>query len=264
MRIFKNNIEITKELERMDSTSYSLTMLSTDFLYFASDFPFNHLFIKMGTVKNVITSTMKIEYFSNSWKEVVDFKDETNGLKNDGFFEFTPSRYLSWMQIVDSVQLGLSQVVYDKYWTRVSFNTSLTASIDLSFMGTKFSDDSDLFSEYPVFDDSAFMTAFKAGKTSWEDQHVKAAEIIVSDLSKKGIILSKDQLLDRKRFIGASVCKTAEIIFTAFGNDYSEQRKLAKEEYSKRLNLSQYAIDTNGNALLDSQEIKMKQGWLSR
>jgi hypothetical protein len=264
MRILHNEVEITKAIDRLDTLMYSLDYVEDDFIYIASDFPFNHLFVKLGSVVNAVSSTMKIEYYENQWNEVVEIRDETNGLFNDGFIEFTPNKDKGWLRQLESEDVGLTKVIYDKYWLRISFPDTLTEGVQLSFIGHKFSDDTDLFSEYPVFNDSNFMAAFKTGKTSWEEQEIKAAELIANDLQKKSVIISKDQILDRKRFLGASVCKTAEIIFSSFGNDYLEQKKEASLEYQKRLNLSQYSIDTNADGILQPEEIRTRQGWLSR
>lgn len=264
MRIFCNNFEITKEVERYDSKVYLLNYNLGDYIYIASDFPFNHIYFKMGAVKNTGAAGMKVEYYSTSWNEVVELRDDTEGLTKDGFIEFTPNRNFGWAQAVDSSLTGQATVVYYKYWTRISFDDSLSADIELSFVGNKFSDDEDLFSEFPVFNDANFLSAFKSGKTSWEEQHIKAAELIIQDLQKKQIIIAKEQILDRKKFIGASTYKTAEIIFTAFGNDYQEQRKIAKEEYSKRLDLSQYSVDLNASGAIEPNEIYVRSGWMSR
>lgn len=265
MRIFYNNTEITKEVERLDSKNYALSYVSGDFIYLASDFPFNNLFIKLGTIKNVISATMKIEYWGSSkWNEVVEVRDETTSLFTDGHIEFTPDRDNLWSMEDDTDDIGITKMVYDKYWTRISFNTTLTPSISLSFIGNKFSDDTDLFAEYPIFNNTDFLTAFTSGKTTWEEQHIKAAELICMDLMKKSVILGPEQILERRKFISASVCKVAEIIFTAFGNDYLEQRKSAREYYYQRLDLSQYSVDSNGDGILNPQEVTIKQGWLSR
>jgi hypothetical protein len=262
MRILFNETEITKEVERLDSSVYVMDYQIGDFIYIASDFPFNHLFLKLGEV-NAVDVTMKIEYWGTNWHEVVELRDETNGLKNDGYIEFTPNEDDNW-SMDDSDEVGLTKVLYNKYWTRISFDDNLTADVELSFVGHKFSDDTDLFYEYPIFNDSNFSNAFKSGKTSWEEQAIKAADLICMDLKKKNVIIGAEQILERRNFIAASVCKTAEIIFTAFGNDYLEQRKSAREDYFQRLDLSQYAIDSDGDGILSPQEVRMKQGWLSR
>jgi hypothetical protein len=155
-------------------------------------------------------------------------------------------------------------VVYDKYWMRISFNQNLKQNLVLNFIGYKFSDDSDLFAEFPIFNDVNFLTAFSSGKTNWEEQHAKAAELIIQDLQKGGVIVAPEQILDKKRFLGASVCKVAEIIFTAFGNDYLEQRKAAKEEYTSRLDLSQFNVDNDNDGILSPGEVVARQNWLRR
>lgn len=264
MRIFKNNQEITQKINRLDSNNYSLSYTLGDYIYIASELPLNNFFIKLGTVKNAISATMKIEYYSKNWEQVVNIIDGTNGLANDGHVEFTPNRQVGWSMPFNSSDVGISAVVYDMYYIRISFDKTLTSSIDLSFIGSKFSDDTDLFFEYPIFDDSNFMNAFKTGKTSWEEQHIKAGQIIVDDLIKRGVIVSKDQILDKNKFTGASVCKVAEIIFTAFGNDYVSGRKLANEEYVKRLDLSQYNVDKNADGILSRAENAASQGWVTR
>jgi len=264
MRIFYNNTEITKQIDRLDTINYALTYTTGNYIYIASDFPFNQLYIKLGAVVNAISTSMTVEYLADGWTSVAELRDETSALSTSGNIEFTPNRNSSWKRTTDSSEAGLTTVVYYKYWTRISFASDLTAAVLLSFMGNKFSDDSDLFDEYPVFDDAAFLSAFKTSKTTWEEQHIKAAVQIVADLQRKNIIVAPEQILERKRFIGASVCKCAEIIFTSFGNDYIEQRKAAKEEYSKRLDLSQYSIDKNNNAILEIKEKTAKQGWLYR
>lgn len=265
MRILFNNTEITKHIERLDTSEYELTYTAPDYIYIASDFPFNHLYFKLGTTVNLVSANMTIEYWGSSkWNEVVELRDETSALSTSGFIEFTPNRDEGWSNEELSSTVGLTTVLYDKYWVRISFDQVLTPAIDLSYIGHKFTDDSDLFSEYPIFNNSDFLTAFKSGKTSWEEQHIKAAEMIAMDLSKKSVIIGKEQILERRKFIGASVCKVAEIIFTAFGNDYIEQRTSAREYYHQRLNLSQYSIDTNGDGILSPSEVVVRQSWLSR
>lgn len=263
MRIFHNNIEITKEVTRLDSSNSVLNYTSGDFIYISSDLPFNHLFIKQS-VHNDVAAVMSVEYYAAGWVPVIELNDETNGLFVDGFVEFTPNKNNGWTMEPYSTNVGLTKMIYDKYWVRISFDVTLKVTTALSFIGNKFSDDTDLFFEYPIFNNANFLTAFKSGKTDWEEQHVKAAELIIADLQKKSVILGAGQILDRKSFIGASVCKVAEIIYTAFGNDYVDQKKEALSEYYKRLNLSQYSVDANNDAILEPLEQQSRQGWLSR
>lgn len=263
MRVFFNTNEITKQTDRYDSSNFAMTYLAGNYLYIASDFPFNHFWVNLPGVKNDVVATMKVEYYGSSWNEVVNLKDETNALSSSGYVEFTPNKNIGWACLTDSTTIGLP-VVYDKYWMRISFNVGLKAGVELGFIGNKFSDDTDLFSEFPIFNDSNYQAAFQVGKTDWVEQHIKAGELIIQDLEKLGVILGPEQILEVKRFRGASVCKVAEIIYTAFGNDYLEQRKLVKEEYSKRMNLSQFKTDQDNNAILSPSDVMARQGWLRR
>jgi hypothetical protein len=274
MRIFfkdgSNVIEITKQLNKYKSDTYMLTMTSSDAIYIATDFPLNHLFVKMGETVNESSSEMIIDYWSSQgWLPVVNKNDYTEAFSMSGFVEFTPDRNHSWTrentnsngQSVDGLE---SIVVYDKYWTRIQFTNNLDANIDLEWIGNLFSDDSDLFAEYPIFNDQSFLTSFEAGKVDWEEQHVKAASLIIQDLKKKNVIIGPEQILDRSVMLPASVCKVAEIIFNAFGNDYSQQRLIAREEYERRIDLSRYSVDGNNDGIEDATDVMAVQGWLTR
>lgn len=261
MRFWHNGNEFTKKVEKLDASSYTLNYQTGDYVYVGSDFPFNHFYLKVLVGANV-TAEMSIEYYSSNWQSVVDIQDETLGLSNEGFVEFTPDKNNNW-QMKDSEKInGLTFKAYDKYWTRISFDSPFTATLD--FCGNKFSDDNDLYSEFPVFDNADYKTAFKTGKTSWEEQHIKAAEIIIQDLKKKNIIFGKEQILDRNVFLGASVQKCAELIYNAFGNDFITQKEQARTEYGRRLDLGQFNIDSNNDAILNHGEVKERQQWVSR
>lgn len=274
MRVFfkdgSNIQEITKQINKYKSDTYMLTMTSSDAIYIASDFPLNHFFIKVGAVVNESPSEMIIDYWSGQgWTPVVNKNDYTEAFSQSGFVEFTPDRDVSWTcesssYGSNSVQGLESIVVYDKYWLKISFTNNLDPSIDLEWLGNLFSQDDDLFSEFPIFNDQTFLTAFETGKTNWEEQHVKAAELIIQDLKKKNVIFGAEQILDQNVFLPSSVCKVAEIIFNAFGKDYQDQLNGARNEYMKRIDLSKYLIDKNNNGIEDAVDVVSFEGWLSR
>jgi hypothetical protein len=274
MRVFfkegSNITEITKEINRYRSDTYLMSLATTDAIYIASDFPLNHFFVKMGDVVNAVSSSIVIDYWSSQgWVPVVNQNDYTEAFSQSGFIEFTPDIDNGWLrentnssgQSVD----GLTSIsVYDSYWIKLTVDTTLTNNIELEYIGNKFSDDDDLFSEYPLFNDVTFITAFEASKESWEEQHVRAADLIIQDLKRKRVILSKAQILDRSILNPASVAKVAELIYTAFGRDYVDQKQDAKDEYNRRIDMSQFSVDTNNNAILEPSELVTRQGWLSR
>lgn len=274
MRVFfkegSNVSEVTRDVNKYKADTYLMSLATTDAIYISSDFPLNSLFIKMGAVVNEVNSVLNVSYWStNSWVNAVHINDYTDAFSQSGFIEFTPDRDESWMmsstnsggQTIDDLT---SIVVYDQYWTKITVDTTLTDSVEIEYIGHIFSDDQDLFSEFPIFNDSNFLVGFEADKTSWQEQHVKAAELIIQDMKRKSIIIGAEQILDRSVLIPASVCKVAEIIFNAFGNDYTEQVNRARAEYDKRMDLSRFVVDVNNNAIKEPIDVGYKQGWLSR
>jgi len=264
MKILFNNEDITRFVERPDSKSVVKSITPTDVIYIGTDFPFNHFYLKMGTASNTVSAVMKVEYYGNGWNEVVQLTDETNSLSSSGFVKFTPNKNSAWNLVSDSQEIGITNINYNKYWTRITFDQELSSDIEISYIGNKFSDDEDLFSEFPVFNDSNFMKAFQLGKTDWEEQTIRASDIIIEELIKKKVIVSGNQILDISRFRSASISKTAEIIFSSFGNDYIEQKDAARKEYLSRLDMSSFSVDSNNNAILEPVEIVSRVGWLSR
>lgn len=274
MRIFFKSgstiTEISNQLNKYKTDEYEISFTTTDAIYLACDFPMNHFYLKFGTTVNLISADLTIETWNgNTWNEVVNKNDYTNGFENSGFIDFTPDRDNGWSMSSSNANgqsvTGLENVtVYDKYWVKITTNTNMTSSIDLKWLGNLFSDDYDLYSEYSIFNDSNFLTGYEAGKTSWEEQHVRASELIIQDLKRKKVILGKEQILERDVFMPASICKVAEIIYNAFGKDYTDQKKSASGEYEKRMDLSQFVVDQNNNGVKDDSEVKSNQGWTSR
>lgn len=273
MRIFHKTgasiVEFSDKVKKFSPDVTSVEMLSGDYLYIASDFPFNHVYFNFADTVNTIPTGMNIDYFStNDWVPVVNKIDGTESFTKSGFVEFTPNKDNSWDR--ESTNYGgdliqdLSTItVYDMYWCRISFDQDLEL-FDFNWIGNLFSDDNDLFSEYPIFADQTFLTAFAAGKIDWKEQHVKASELIIQELKRKNIIFGSEQILDRYVLMPASVAKTAEIIYNAFGRDYNDSRDNARKEYDKRMDLSRFVVDTNNNAIKEPYELQSSQGWLSR
>jgi len=258
------------ELNNFHSGTQTFSFVAAeDYIYVGNVVPFNHFYVKMATA-SVASSTMSVSYWSGSqWRSAVEVIDETGGLTSDGFVTFVPDRDHGWVNAdtngTGQTVTGLTGVtIYDKYWIRLSFNNDLTASSIISWIGQKFSNDDDLGSEYPELVTSNVLTSFESGKTDWEEQHVRAGELIVRDLIAQKIIYAKGQILERNSFMLASVSKVAELIFTSFGDDYIDQKNAARAEYEKRLNKGIYDVDLNGDGELDPREMVTRQGFMSR
>jgi hypothetical protein len=256
----------TKELNsyHVGSKVFNYTT-NQDALYIGSRLPFNHIYFKLKEL-NAVSATMTVQYWNNNWENVVELRDETAGLTQSGFVTFTPDRDSSWTMENESEDVtGLSTVqVYDKYWVKITFNATLTNTTEISWLGQIFCDDYDLGAEYPELTRQNTYMAFQNGKISWEEQCVKASEILSQDLIDKQIIEDKAQILNKEDYKNAAVCKVAELIFNAFGDDYIDQRQRAREEYQLRLSKKIHRVDLNQNAVEDISERKNTSGWLNR
>lgn len=241
-----------------------------DYLYIGNVAPFNHFYIKLGATANTTTTTMSIEYWGGrEWESTVEIIDETDGLQQSGFVTFVPDRNEGWHQEdtsgSGSTITGLTSiVVYDLYWARIKLSADMDPNVILSWIGQKFSNDDDMNAEYVDLNRSDMKTAYEAGKTDWEEQHVRAAEVIIKELISSNIVWSKNQVLERQTFMLPSVSKCAEIIYSGFGDDYADQKETSRKEYKSRLNLGIYNTDINKDGKLDEKEMRAQQGFFSR
>jgi hypothetical protein len=273
MRILYKNTsgieEITHIVNRFSEDAFTFSYVVGDYFYLLSDAPFNHYFLSFNG-GNVNVTSMQIEYMSsNGWQVVANNADYTDLWAKTGVVEFTPDRNYPWA--VRSTNYGGQTIpglesinIYDVYALRISFTNDLSPNLKINYMGHVFNDDIDLYSEYPIFNDAQFLTAFKVGKDNWEEQSIRAAELIIKDLKSKGLIYSPGQILQRELFREASIQKTAEIIFRSFGNDYVDQCQRARKEYEYRMDVKNFVIDQNNNGVKDGFESQVSSGWLSR
>lgn len=241
-----------------------------DYIYIGNIAPFNHFYLKMGSTINADVATISIEYWDgDTWHEVIETIDETEGLAKSGFISWVPDKDSVWHRSNTNqngqVITGLTSIkIYDLFWARIKISGAVDSGIELKWLGQKFSDDNDLGSEYPDLVRSATKVAFEAGKTDYEEQAVRAAEVIVSDLIKENIIWSKNQILDKDAFKLCSVNKIAEIIYNAFGDDYLDQKTQARQEYQSRFKKVIFAVDLNEDGQLSVYEAKARMGFASR
>jgi len=274
--IYSNNTvlaDISNNVSNYHSGSDAITFVADeDYFYLGQRFAFNQFYIKLAALSTA-SSVMLLSYWDGKeWRSVVEVGDNTSGFTKDGKVFFVPDKQYGWMKS-DTVRnsgveeiTGLGDVIiYDRYWLRVSFSVDLDADTAIQWIGKLFASDDDLYSEYPMFNNSSLKTAIETGKTNYEEQRLRATEVCIDNLITKGIINNGNQLLDAEKLKTPIVSKTAEIIFSMLGFDeYEEDRKRARNEYTSRLNKDIFNVDRNDNALLDDRETNVRQGRMWR
>lgn len=259
--------EWTPELINYKSGSKTFSYVTgQDAIYIGSLYPFNHQYFKFGATVNLVAATMSIKYWDgNEFVDVANILDETNTFGQSGFITFTPDEDKLWCKENTEDITELDDIkIYNMYWLKITFNQNLTASTIISWIGQKFSDDDDLGAEYPLLTRSSMKAAFETGKTSWEEQHVRAAELLIKDLIESNVIDNRNQILVREKFKLAAVSKCAELAFAGFGDDYNDDKVNARNEYNSRRKMRIYLVDLDGDANLEPFEVRNRQGFLSR
>jgi len=246
-----------------------------DAIYIGTYIPINHLYCKVGGIVNSQASVIIVSPWNGSaFVSAAEVIDETSvagaSLAQSGFISWVTDKNELWGRD-DTVVSGAEKVtglgsitIYDRYWLKLTFSADLTASVVLSWVGHLFSDDNSFASEFPDLMRSSNMTSFESGKTDWEEQHVVAAKQLINDIIYQRKIDMVGQILDRRDYELAVNQKVAEIIYTAFGDDYIDQKTEARKEYSSRLNKLFPKVDLNKNARYDVQEQIKVRGKLMR
>jgi len=249
----------------------TIDLTTSDYLYIGQTFPFNNLYFLMGTLNTTASNVTVKLWNSKEWIDVAELSDETNGFQSHGHMTFVPKKQENWHR--DDTQNnnaqervdGLGNVnIYDKYWIRISIDTNIDAGTTLKWNGSLFSDDNDLGTEYPELLLSNLLDSIESGKSDYQEQHVKAAELVISDLQSRNIIKHSGQILDKESVKNISVCKVAEIVYTMLGDDYEDNRALARKEYESRLKKNIFNVDLDEDGRLDIKESGFRHGVLSR
>ena len=248
-------------------------VVGEDYIYVGSEMPFNHRYISV-TVANDVTAVASVELWDgDSWEAALDVQDFTSvsgkSLAQSGIIMWSLDPNKQWLSDDTNYNsqtiTGLSDArIMGLYWARISFSATLKNTTAIKYIGHKFATDDDLKLRYPDLIRSNVYTQFLAGKTNWEEQHIICAENIITDLKKKNVVKSANQIIDWRLFTEASVYKLAELIFTAFGRDYDVSRENAANKYKQALSMGQYNLDTNMDTRLNPIESQTTQGFLKR
>ncbi len=239
-----------------------------DYLFLGSPYPFNSIYFKVKTAA-VTTVTPSIDYWNGSeWVSSIEVQDETTGFKKSGYVTWQVNRFKSSWSREDTKHSGGGERVtglggvniYDQYWTRLKLSGD--AAFALTWVGHCFITDNDLKTEYPEFKSTTLLGAVESGKTTWEEQIIRASRLVIEDLIQRRIITNQSQILDRRKMESMTVSKTAEIIYNLLGDDYTDQRAAANKEYMRRVDGQILSVDLNNDGDLSLAEGRFRQGYL--
>lgn len=269
------NIDISNEMASVAGVSKVLPIVAAqDYIYLGSEFPFNHRYITVKVANDQSATVSAVHLWNgSSWEAALDVQDFTAAsgktLAQSGHIVWTPDPNKSWMK--DNTNhsghtiTGLSGMsIFNLYWVRLTFSADLKNTTELQYIGHKFADDNDLKLQYPDLVRSNVYLQFLAGKTTWEEQHVIAAEQIINDMKEKNILKSKNQILDYRLLTQPAVHKVASLIYNALGQDYRDLKNDAEANYKKAMSQRIFNVDTNMNATLEDGEVYIGTGYLRR
>lgn len=233
-----------------------------DALYLGSDLPFNHRYFHVpDALKNAVSGSVTAHLWDGQqWRQAVQTHDLTKvagvPFARAGLILWVPDRDYAPALEDTTADMGspLSSVkIYDKYWVKLSFSDAF--SFTLKYVGHKFCKDSDLRTYYADLDRAEVRTAFYGTATpSWDSIHVAAAEEIIRDLRARGIIWSKNQILEPDVFRDAGAHRAAAIIYAPGGLNQPEKQEDAEKQYKTAMGKLNFKVDRNADARLDPGE----------
>lgn len=265
-RVLHQTADISELVNDFRTGQYTFAYTLGQYLYIGSIVPFNNFWVEIGTANDVAATVSVDIWFGKEWKSAVDVYDGSQALFQTGRITWNTDIDYGWdPERRSSDVTGLSGTnIYDMYWARFSWNQTLKATTVIKYIGQKFANDDVLASYYPDLTLSSLKEQFETGKTTWDEQHYMAAQHIVMDMKKRGIIFGRGQILDYSLLEAAACHKLAEIVYTSFGPSYFEQRAEASKYYEKNIQLPFMTVDKNLDGRLEPVERVISTRFMTR
>lgn len=263
--------DVTYELSDFSNSEASTLELSAnDYIYLATEAPFNSRYFQFVT-PNATPVSLEVEIFNGEqWFSAIDLMDTTNGFTRDGFVRFGLDIFgngETWSKQDSKDVLNVPQEVqiFASYWMRLKVASTLDLSTALDYVGLKFIEDEDLYSIYPMLRNNGLRNAWKTGKTTWNEQHLVAADHILMKLRDMGVVGTRSgfSIMDVQYLREAAIHKAAEIIWSGLGN-YDEKAKEAHKKFTDAMGTKYFNSDINGDGQLSRHERSTAIGFMKR
>lgn len=254
-----------------ESSTVTLALSTTKFIYVGQKCPFTSLFFYKGTA-NSVSSTLKVEYWDGTaWREIADLLDDTvtagAPLAKSGSIKWYLDDDYSWQKVFDTTDASapteLSSVkIYDMYWVRISSLDALTSGATAKQLAYTFTSTQEL-NNYDV-EISGYYESFETGKADWIREIITASKLTLMEMKRRGLATHNGQLIELDDFNIPTSYKALELIYSNLGPSYAEKRKWAGDEFKNSLNVQRPVIDTNKDGKITGDEAKGTPRTLSR
>ena len=242
------SVEITQSTQDLSANTTAFVLTTAEFLYVGFQDRFASRYFKMGTA-NTNSANLTVEYYNqqNTWAEVEDLVDQTNGFTQDGFINWqNKNDWKAFKQTpIDDVAL---------YWVRISTDADLSAGTTIQSVINLYSDDEMLRIYYPeLITDSRYLPD---SRTDFLEQHQSAKELVVLRLKQRKLISREGQIIDINEVAQAAVHATAYLILNPIAtNDTTrEMADRAFQNFQLEIKETNLSIDQSGDGVVSEAE----------
>lgn len=255
LKVFHNSTDYSNSAFDFSRDTFSLTLLSTDYLYIGFSKPINSVYVQLNTV-NTNANTLTAQYHNGStWTALSNVYDDTKGFTRSGFITWDRNQSNEAATTVNSESA---------YWIRLQPSVSHSATV-VQAINFIFVDDNELTLEVPEITDTQHLT----GKTSHILTHVAVRNQILQDLNNKSYYklnpttgIKEDltcwDILDANQIKQAATFLALSKIYFNFsdspGDKYSEKSAYYNNKYKEAFQLSRLSLDVDDDGLSDVEE----------
>ena len=233
--------------------AFPLNIGTLDSMYAGYEKPISSIYIYISSGQNLTGGNLVIEYWTGTMWKALPALDQTQFFNRNGT--------ISWTMPTDWVPLEIDGI--EKYYVCMYGDTDLTG-LQIQYVGTVLSDDTDIALEYPGVLQSAY---YPTGQTNFMSFLITAKEYIVSELLRRGYTktvgtevepINQWDILNIFELKQASLYYALSQIFFTLSDNSSDnfwQKYLDyKNKFETAMNLGMLRIDQDNDGQVDPNE----------